>query len=74
MLDDLRNSASSFIEEEAPLEEEIVRKKRKKGPQENFLGMTPPQRFLIALVLLSMTCVCGIFALLIFEKIVPPFF
>ena len=44
MLDDLRNSASSFIEEEAPLEEEIVRKKRKKGPQENFLGMTPPQR------------------------------
>ncbi|NPV75673.1 MAG: hypothetical protein HPY59_04780 [Anaerolineae bacterium] len=74
MLDDLRNSASSFIEEEAPLEEEIVRKKRKKGQPKNFLGMTPPQRFLIALVLLLMTCVCGIFALLIFEKIVPPFF
>lgn len=74
MLDDLRNSTSSFIEEEEPVEEEIVRKRRKKRPPDRFLGMTAPQRFMIALVLLLMTCACGVFALLIFEKVVLPFF
>ncbi len=75
MLDDLRNSASSFIEEdEAPIEEQVVRKKRPRRQQERFLGMTPPQRFIIALFLLLMTCICGVFALLIFEKVVLPFF
>jgi hypothetical protein len=38
----------------------------------NFLGMTAPQRFVIALMLLMMTCILGTFCLLVTEKIVPP--
>jgi len=37
----------------------------------NFLGMTAPQRFVIALMLLMMTCILGTFCLLVTEKIVP---
>ncbi len=75
MLDDLRNSTSSFIEEEEITPEEVVIRKRRPPRQQNqFLGMSAPQRFLIALMLLVMTCICGVFALLIFEKVVIPFF
>ncbi len=38
-----------------------------------FLGMTPVQRFIIALMLLLMTLVIGILFLLVTSKIVPPF-
>ncbi len=37
------------------------------------LGMTAPQRFVIALMLLFMVCLLGSFCLLVFQKIVPPF-
>ena len=37
------------------------------------LGMTAPQRFVIALMLLIMVCLLGSFCLLIFQKVVPPF-
>jgi hypothetical protein len=37
----------------------------------NFLGMTAPQRFVIAVILLMMTCILGTFCLLVTEKIVP---
>jgi hypothetical protein len=73
MLDDLRNSASSsFIEEESPPPEEVVNTKPKK--EGNFLGMTASQRFFIVLFLFMMTCIFGAFCLLLFEKVVPPFF
>jgi hypothetical protein len=36
-----------------------------------FLGMTAPQRFVIAFMLLMMTCILGAFCLLVTEKIVP---
>lgn len=74
MLDDLRNSASSFVEEEPSPSPETGGGRRKSQRRGTFLGMTAPQRFLITLVLFLMTCVCGIFALLIFEKVVPPIF
>jgi hypothetical protein len=35
------------------------------------LGMTAPQRFVIAFMLLMMTCILGTFCLLVTEKIVP---
>lgn len=70
MLDDLRNSASTY-EEEKP--QGGIKNQTGKN-KATFLGMTAPQRFIIALMLLGMTCVCGTFALLIFEKVVPPFF
>ena len=37
-----------------------------------FLGMTAPQRFVIALMLLMMTCILGSLILLVTEKIVLP--
>jgi hypothetical protein len=42
-------------------------------PQSNFLGMTAPQRFVIAVMLFLMTCILGTFFLLVTERIVPPF-
>jgi hypothetical protein len=35
------------------------------------LGMSAPQRFVIAFMLLMMTCILGTFCLLVTEKIVP---
>jgi hypothetical protein len=77
MLDDLRNS-SSFEEEEEPLEleEEELDAPSSRGyrRKEPFLGMTAPQRFVISLMLFIMTCVVGVLALVILEKIYLPFF
>ena len=39
----------------------------------HFLGMTPPQRFIVAILLLMMTIVLGTLFLLVTSKIVPPF-
>jgi len=41
---------------------------------QRFLGMTAPQRFVIAFMLLLMTVILGTFCLLVTSKIVPPFF
>ena len=40
-------------------------------PQRNILGMTAPQRFIIATILLMMACILSTFCLLVTEKIVP---
>ena len=45
---------------------------RRKGGQP-FLGLTPPQRFVLALMLFLNVTVLGCFALIAFEKIVLPF-
>lgn len=39
----------------------------------HFLGMTAPQRMVIAVLLLLMTCVLGSFCLLVTGRIFPPF-
>jgi hypothetical protein len=73
MLDNLRDSAeqSPFFQEEEPVEAvETVKVTQPKAP---FLGMTPAQRLVIAVMLLLMVCVLGSFCLLISEKIVLPF-
>ncbi|MFZ0531831.1 MAG: hypothetical protein WAM09_01525 [Anaerolineales bacterium] len=51
-----------------------------KSPVENpfseqrfFLGLTPVQRFIVALMLLMMTIILGVLFLLVTSKIVPPF-
>lgn len=71
MLDDLRNSAGSGYIEEDPLDDSVFENagKRKKGP---FLGMTAPQRFIIALFLFLMIAILGIFVLIVFQKVYPP--
>jgi hypothetical protein len=38
-----------------------------------FLGMTPVQRFVIAVMVLMITCIIGTFYLLVTEKVVPGF-
>lgn len=65
MLDDFRQQA-----EEIPFEEEEVERPRR--PKKYFLGMTPFQRFVLATMLLIITCVLSSFALLVTEKIVIP--
>ncbi len=72
MLDDLRNSANqSFGDEQqvTPLPEPVEYTPRQSGP---FLGMSPQQRFVVALMLLLMVCVLGVFALIASGAVVPP--
>ncbi len=44
-----------------------------KRPEGYFLGMSPVQRFIVALMLLMMVVILGILFLLVTSKIVPPF-
>jgi hypothetical protein len=71
MLDEFREQAntSPFLDEDL---EEIYEEVKSEPPkQPRFLGMTAPQRFIIALLVLMMTCVLGAMALLVTEKVVP---
>jgi hypothetical protein len=71
MLDDLRDESSSspFYDEEFPdfFEDE----KTPSHPQTagRFLGMTPAQRFIIAVMLLVSVCVLGTMCLLVSGRI-----
>ncbi len=40
--------------------------------RELVLGMTPPQRFIIAVLILVMTIILGLLFLMVTSKIVPP--
>lgn len=68
MLDEFREQASTspFEEEEAFEEVPLSR------PASRFLGMTPVQRLVIALLLLLTTCVTGALALLASGKVLLP--
>jgi len=70
MLEDFRAqaNASSFDEEEQKAYEESAVETHR-----HFLGMSPVQRFVIALMLLFLVCLLGSFFLLVTEKIVLPF-
>ena len=66
MLDDLREHASDpelFSEEETVFE--YKDEERFREPQNLFLGMTPVQRFVIAVMILLMVAVLGTFLLLV---------
>ncbi|KAF0109717.1 MAG: Uncharacterized protein FD147_2094 [Chloroflexi bacterium] len=71
MLDDLRNSAESAFIEEDPLDNALFENagKSQKGP---LLGMTAPQRFIIALFVFLMVAILGVFVLIVFQKVYPP--
>jgi hypothetical protein len=70
MLEDFRAqaNASSFDNDDQQAYEEPVVETRR-----HFLGMSPVQRFVIALMLLFLVCLLGSFFLLVTEKIVLPF-
>jgi hypothetical protein len=65
-----------FTEPEKPIEAVSAagytsRARRRQG---NFLGMTAMQRFIIAVMILMMTCLLGAFFLLVTQRIVPPLY
>lgn len=75
MLDDLRSSA---LEEN----KEAIQDQKLDAPEfyspdspgkKKFLGMSPAQRFIVASLLLLVTCVIGTACLVIFGKINLPF-
>ncbi|MEA3351679.1 MAG: hypothetical protein U9Q82_13760 [Chloroflexota bacterium] len=71
MLDDLRDQAGDdFLEEE----EDIFGYEDEEAKEPAiFLGMTPIQRFVIAIMILLMVVILGSFCLLVTEKIALPF-
>jgi hypothetical protein len=71
MLDDLRNSAT-FQDDDEPLFEEVVAPVQKSSNL--LLGMTAPQRLVVALLLFFMIFVLGAFCLVITERVVPPLY
>ena len=71
MLDDLRDDAD-FIEED---DDRLVNQNKRAsaaGIQTGFLGMTPQQRFVIAVMILLMVCIIGSFFLLITGSVALP--
>jgi hypothetical protein len=73
MIDNLRDDAAAkpFYEEEAQFKPaEISTPARSDG---RILGMTPMQRFIIALMIMFAVCSLGAMCLLITEKISLPF-
>ncbi len=74
MLDDLREKAGEsefFMDDEAAYS--YSKTAIANGPS-LFLGMTPAQRFVIAVLVFLMVTVLGSFCLLITEKVYLPFF
>ncbi|MGD2155345.1 MAG: hypothetical protein PVG32_00610 [Anaerolineales bacterium] len=70
MLDDLRKEGGemSFMDEEEPTPD------FEETPEDRqlFLGMTPVQRFVIAVMLLFIICILSAFCLLVTERVLPP--
>jgi hypothetical protein len=74
MFDDLRKSAEIKEEEQpAPPTAAAPRPMRRKQPRGYFLGMTPPQRFVVALLLFILVVLFGALCLLATGKIILPF-
>lgn len=69
MLDDLRDDADFVEEDQLDPEYETETAVRS---QTQFLGMTPEQRFVIAVLMLLMICILGAFCLLITGMISLP--
>lgn len=70
MFEDFRKQAeeADFPEEEQE-SEPLIEKER---GDSRFLGMTPVQRFIVAVMLLFMTIILGVLFLLVTSKIVLP--
>ena len=77
MFDNLRKKSAEeaeFLNEEAPAAPEPTPAPRKRFGSGPFLGLTPAQRFVLALVLFLNVTMLGCLALLVFQKITLPFF
>ena len=77
MLDDLREQASDsdyFDAADITYDFEEVEEPKRYVPKRKFLGMTAVQRFIIAVMLLFMTCIFSSFFLLVTGIVVLPSF
>jgi hypothetical protein len=68
MLDDLRQQTSELFEHEEPPPPPPAPR-----PPARILGMTPFQTFIVALMLLVITCLLSASCLLVTGRVVPPF-
>jgi hypothetical protein len=76
MFDDLRAQAGDLgFEQEEDEEVQDIYSIKEKAPSRRgpFLGMTPLQRFVIAVMLLLMTCILSTFCLLVMDGLWLPF-
>jgi hypothetical protein len=77
MFDEFRQEADEYSFEDAlnaKDEQDVYAFKEEPAPKKRtFLGMTPVQRFVIAVLLLMMACILSSFFLLVTERIAPPF-
>jgi hypothetical protein len=77
MFEEFRSEVGDYSFEEASeteSEQDVYAFKEKAAsPKRTFLGMTPVQRFVIAVMILLMTCILSSFFLLVSERITPPF-
>jgi hypothetical protein len=73
MFEDFRKQAeqADFPDEE---QEEEIQVKNPNAQQGLFLGLTPVQRFIVALMMLFMIIIVGVLFLLVTSKITLPFF
>jgi hypothetical protein len=71
MLDDLRQQAAESFGDEDDHDRRSYRSMQIQG---KFLGLTPPQMFVVSLLLLALTCLVGTGVLLVTERVVPPIF
>ena len=73
MFDNLRDDAASSLYEEedtlVPEEEVIAKTPPRRKTNDKLLGMTPVQRFIIAVMLMVAVCTLGTMCLLITGKI-----
>jgi len=76
MFDNLRQKSAEqaeFLSDEVPPPQAPNRGPRAPRAGISLLGLSPAQRFLLALVLFLNVTVLGCFALLVFQKIALPF-
>jgi hypothetical protein len=73
MLDDLRSSAT-YQDDEPEEEAQGSAGRPRRIRSGRFLGMTPVQRFVVALLLLMVVCLFGSFALIISGAVSLPVF
>jgi hypothetical protein len=70
MLDNLRDdAAASFYEEDTQPPEEVKAPPPRRKSNEKLLGMTPIQRFILAVMLMIAVCALGTMCLLLTDKI-----
>ena len=73
LLDDFREQASaSFEEEELEAAKKAEQLRKPQRPRRPLLGITPVQRFVIALLLLLVTLMPSCLCLVATQRVVPP--